>query len=99
MYNNILDHVKLCLSDIIKEAMELEIIKQSEGKCKCSSEIRALSEELATCRTTIDQLSVKLKEQLPPFCEESFRDDNNVLFHTSLPNLKVLKAIFSHVLN
>ena len=41
---------------------------------------------------------MKLKEQLPPFCEESLKDDNTVLFHTGLPNFKVLKAIFDHVL-
>ena len=41
---------------------------------------------------------MKLKEQLPPFCEESLKDDNIVLCHTGLPNFKVLKAIFDHVL-
>ena len=41
---------------------------------------------------------MKLKEQLPPFCEESLKDDNIVLFYTGLPNFKVLKAIFDHVL-
>ena len=74
------------------------MIRLSEGKCNCISEIKALKEELTTCCNTIDHLSMKLKEQLPPFCEESLRDDTSVLFHTGLPNLKILKAIFDHVL-
>ena len=78
--------------------MELEITRRSEGNCKCASEIKALNEELTTCQRTIEHLSMKLKEQLSPFCEESLRDDSNVLFHTGLPNVKVLKAIFDHVL-
>ena len=94
----IFDSVEFCLNDIIKEAMDLEIIRRSEGKCKCATEINALKEELTTCRSTIDHLSMKLKEQLPPFCEESLRDNTSVLFHTGLPNLKILKAIFDHVL-
>ena len=53
---------------------------------------------LETCQRTVEQLSVKLKEQLPPFCEESLMDDSNVLFHTGLPSVKVLKAIFVHAL-
>ena len=94
----IFDCVEFCLSDVIKETMEFEITRRSEGKCKCASEIKALNEELRICRSTIDCLSMKLKEQLPPFCEESLKDDSVVLFHTGLPNFKVLKAIFDHVL-
>ena len=94
----IFDCVEFCLSDIIRETVELEITRRSEGKCKCASEIKALNEELTICRSTIDCLSMKLKEQLPPFCEESLTDDNIVLFHTGLPNFKVLKAVFDHVL-
>ena len=81
-----------------KETVKFEITRRSEGKCKCASEIKALNEELRICRSTIDCLSMKLKEQLPPFCEESLKDDSVVLFHTGLPNFKVLKAIFDHVL-
>lgn len=94
----IFDCVEFCLSDITKEMMELEITRRSEGKCKCASEIKALNEELRICCSTIDHLSMKIKEQLSPFCEESLKDDNTVLFHTGLPNFKVLKAIFDHVL-
>ena len=67
--------LKVCLNDIIKEEMELEIIRQSEGSCKCASEIKALTEKLETCQRTVEQLSVKLKEQLSPFCEKSLIDD------------------------
>ena len=75
----ILDYVKVYLSNIIKEAVEQEITRRSEGKCKCSSAV------MKSCQSDI-----------PP--SKSFRDDNNMLFHTGLPNLKVLKAIFVHVL-
>ena len=46
---SIFDCVKVCLSDIIKEEMESEIILRSEGSCKCASEIKALTEKLETC--------------------------------------------------
>ena len=94
----IFDSIETCLSDIIKEAMDLEMIRLSEGNCNCVSEIKALKEELKTCRSTIDHLSMKLKEQSPPFCKESLRDDISALIHTGLPNLKILKVIFDHVL-
>ena len=47
--------------------------------------------------TTINQLSVQLKEHLSPFCEESFRDESSVFCHTGLAIFKVLKVIFDHV--
>ena len=34
---------------------------------------------------------------MPPFCEESLKDDSIVSFYTGLPNLKILRAIFNHV--
>ena len=56
----IFDSVKVCLDDIIKEEMESEIIRRSEGNCKCASEIKALTEKLTACQKTIEHLSVKL---------------------------------------
>ena len=94
----IADSVKEDLKIISQEAFELEILHYAKGKCKCSEEIKALKEELKSCHATINELSTRLQEQLPPFCEESVKDDNFVLYYTGLPNVKVLKAIFKHVL-
>ena len=91
------EHVKLNVKEILREEVELEMIRLSEGKCKCSNQIKALNEKLAMCHTTIENLSAKLKLQLPPFTEESLKNDESVLFYTGLPNIKVLKAIFDHV--
>ena len=94
----IADSVKEDLKIISQEAFELEILHYAKGKCKCSEEIKALKEELKSCHATINELSTRLQEQLPPFCEESVKDDKFVLYYTGLPNVKVLKAIFKHVL-
>jgi len=34
---------------------------------------------------------------VPPFCEESLKDDSIVHFYTGLPNLKVVMAVFNRV--
>jgi len=36
---------------------------------------------------------------VPPFSEETLDSDEKVLFYTGLPNFKVLKAIYDHVVN
>ncbi|XP_065887592.1 uncharacterized protein [Dysidea avara] len=100
---NVMDHfisdfVNEDLRRVSQEAFELEILHRAEGKCECSEEIKALKAELKSCHATIDELSTKLKEHLPPFCEESVTDDEFVLYYTGLPNVKVLKAIFKHIL-
>ena len=92
------NNAKEDLKIISQEAFELEILHCAKGKCKCSEEIKALKEELKSCHATINELSTRLQEQLPPFFEESVKDDNFVLYYTGLPNVKVLKAIFKHVL-
>ena len=91
------EYVELNVKETVSEEMELEIIKLAERKCKCSNQIKGLNEDLAGCHTTIENLSAKLKLQLPPFSEESFKSDESVVFYTSLPNIKVLKTIFDHV--
>ena len=92
------EYVELNVKETVSEEMELEIIKLAEGKCKCSNQIKGLNEDLARCHTTIENLSAKLKLQLPPFSEESFKSDESVVFYTGLPNIKVLKTIFDHVI-
>ena len=99
------DFVNEDLRRVSQEAFELEILHRAEGKCECSEEIKALKDELKSCHATIDELSTKLKEHLPPFCEESapfceesVMDDEFALYYTGLSNVKVLKVIFKHVL-
>ena len=91
------EHLEFSVKEIVGEEIDLEITRLSEGKCKCSTQIKVLNEELAMCHTTIENLSAKLKLQLPPFSEESLKDDESVVFYTGLPNIKVLRAIFDHV--
>ena len=40
-----------------RDEMEVEILKRSEGSCKCQSEIAALGAELSKCYATIDELT------------------------------------------
>ena len=45
----ILDSVKCHLEHIVKEEMEAEMLRCSEGRCKCIHEIDGLRKELANC--------------------------------------------------
>ena len=93
----ILDSVKCHLERIVKEEMETEMLRCSEGKCKCIHEIDGLRKELIVCHSTINNTSLKLRQLLPPFCEESLDSDERVQFYTGLPNIKILKAVYDHV--
>ena len=85
------------VKDVVKEEVRSAMLAYSDGSCKCADEIVKLKEELQKCHEKIQELSTKLELHLPPFCEESLKDDNIVSFYTGLPNLKVVKAIFNHV--
>ena len=61
------EHVELYVKETVKEEMELEFIRLAEGKCKYSSQMKGLNEDLARCHTTIENLSAKLRLQLPLF--------------------------------
>ena len=87
----LLHSAKEDLKIISQEAFELEILHCAKGKCK---KLKLLKEEHAT----IDELSTRIQEQLPPFCEKSVKDDDFVLYYTGLPNVNVLNPIFKHVL-
>ena len=103
--SNFVDEVisEVVEDDVCKAArdeMEIEILKRSEGSCKCQSEIAALRAELSKCYATIDELTLKVQQlSVPPFSEETLDSDEKVLFYTGLPNFKVLKAIYDHVVN
>ena len=88
---------EISIVDIVKEEVELAMVSFAEGKCKCADEVTTLKKELQRCQLIIQELSTKIEQQLPPFCEESLKDDSSVNFYTGLPNLKILKAIFDHV--
>ena len=82
-------------------SQEIEIGKQyvkvgvkEPVKCDCASKIESLQKELAYYKDKADSLT---KQLIPPFCEESFISDECTLFHTGLPNFKLLKAVFDHV--
>ena len=60
----------------------------------CTNQIKALKENLAAWHTIIEDLSAKLKQQFPLFSEESLKNDESVVLYT---NIKVLRAIFDHV--
>ena len=48
---------------------------------------------LEQCRISL-LITKQATEPLPPFCEESFVNDNFTGAHTGLPNLKAQKATF-----
>ena len=78
------EHIEPNVKELVGEEMELEVIKLSEGKCKCSHQIKVLNEELEKYHTAIENLSAKLKLQLPPCSEESLKNDDSVVFYTGL---------------
>ena len=91
------EYVELNVKETVSEEVKLEITRLAEGKCKCSNQIIGLNKDLARCHTIIENLSAKLKLQLPLFSEESFKSDESVVFYMGLPNIKVLKTFFDHV--
>ena len=83
-------------------SQEIEIGKQyvkvgvrEPVKCDCASKVESLQKELAYYKDKVDSLTMQLNDHLPPFCEESFIRDEYTLFHTGLPNFKLLKAVFA----
>ena len=72
------EHVALNIKEIVREEIELEIIKLSEGKCKCSNQIKVLNEELESV------------VQLLIICQQS----SNCSYHHSVrSHLKMMQVI------
>lgn len=69
----------------------------TRSECTCSSELKILQDKLDSSEITIQTLSQKLNENLPPFCEDSFTSDEFTMFYTGLPNINIVKSIFEHV--
>ena len=91
------EEFSVSIEDVVQEEFRLAIVSYADGKCKCADEVATLKKELQRCQLIIQELSAKLELHLPPFCEESLKDDSIVNFYTGLPNLKILKTIFDHV--
>ena len=76
---------------IVNDEMELAMVSFVEGKCKCADEVTTLKIELLRCQSLIQELSTKLEQHLPPFCEESLKDDSTVNFYTGLTEVLTLQ--------
>ena len=86
--------------DIGREYIKMDVGGAGIDGTECDSEskIETLQRELASYKLTVERLTQQLNDCLPPFCERCFVTDEYTKFHTGLPNFKLLKAIFDHVL-
>jgi len=62
-----------------------------------STNVQDMQDELDRSREIIDDLTLRLTQQVAPYTEESLTSDQIVKFYTGLPNKKVLKAVFNLV--
>jgi len=63
-----------------------------------SPNVISLENDLAKYHSTIDKLSLQVKQLSIPFgSEEALSNDEKVLLLTGLSNFKVLKVLYSHV--
>ena len=98
MERYILEFVETSLAEFVKEAMEAEYIKIAEVKCNYAATISSLQDDLVKCHCTIDKLLLQIKQMSTPFgSEEALFSDEKVLLLTGLPNFKILKAVYNHV--
>lgn len=66
----VLKFVKSNLVQIVKEEIEAEYVRFAEAKCTYATKISSLQDDLAKCYSTIDKLSLKIKQLLIPFGSE-----------------------------
>ena len=98
MERYILEFIESSLAEFAKEAMEAEYITFAEAKCNYTATISSLQNDLAKCHCTIDKLSLQIKQMLTPFgSEETFFSYEKVSLLTGLPNFKILKTVYNHV--
>ena len=100
----VLEFVKSNLAQIVKEEMEAEYVRFAETKCAYATKISSLQDDLAKCYSTIDKLSLNIKQLSIPFgskealsSEGALDSGEKVSLFTGLPNFKILKAIYDHV--
>jgi len=86
--------IESSLAVFIKEQMEAEYVQLAESKCAYASTISSLENYLAKCHSTIDKLSLQVKQLLIPFrSEEALYNDEQVSLLAGLPNFKVLSHV------
>jgi len=66
----------LSVKDIVMEERRLTMLSYTDGHCKCANEVVNLKKK---CHEIIQELSAKLEMHLPPFCEESLKDDDSMV--------------------
>jgi len=100
----VLEFVKSNLAQIVKEEMEAEYVRFAETKCAYATKISSLQDDLAKCYSTIDKLSLNIKQLSIPFgskealsSEGALDSGEKVSLFTGLPNFNILKAIYDHV--
>ena len=59
----------------------------------------SLEEKLRHSELTVLILTEQLQVSTVPFCEESFKSDEVTKFYTSLPNVNIVKFVFTHCSN
>ena len=98
MERYILEVIESDLAELLKEEMEAEYIRFAEGKCNYAATISSLQDDLAKCHNTIEKLSLQIKEMSTPFgSEEMLSSDEKVVLLTGLPNFRILKVLYDHV--
>ena len=98
MERYILEFVKSNLAEVLKEEMEAEYVRFAEAKCNYAATISSLRDDLAKCHCTIEKLSLQIKQMSIPFgSDEMLFSDEKVVLLTGLPNFKILKVLYDHV--
>ena len=77
--------------------IKIESPDSEKTQCACSTEIKALQDELSSSKHALHSLTQQLSVHLLPFCEESFKSDDFTRFYTGLPNITIAKCIFQCV--
>ena len=78
------------------EPVETGVATQTE---LTSTNVQDMQDELDRSREIVNDLTLRLTQQVAPYTEESLTSDQIVKFYTGLPNKKVLKAVFKLVEN
>jgi len=69
----------------------------TETECACcAAKIQVLEEKLHHSELTVLYLTQQLRLCTIPFCEESFKSDDFTRFYTGLPNIGIVKSVFTH---
>ena len=71
--------------------------RQCHRECvACAAKIKALEEKLCHSKLTVLYLTEQLRISTVPFCEESFKSDDFTKFYTGLPNIGIVRSVFTH---